>query len=618
MSTISPSITSIHWFRKGLRIHDNPALIAAASGMIYGEKKYNIAHCLPIFILDPWFVKSGLVGKNRMQFLLETLQDLNNQLESKFQSKLLIFQGKPHEILPKLWKEYNIKLLSFELDTEPYALERDYDIVKMATESKIQIFSPVSHTLLNMYDIESYFQPQKTTSCLQYSSFVKYVESQNIETPYPQPDSKLFAPLPKIQDESYMKTIPKKLSDIDFPGEDINPKEHTPHYGGEIVAIKRMYAYLSDKNKVIKFSKPETRPTAFNPADTTVLSPYLKFGCLSSRFFYYELKKIIDANKKVATQPPTSLLGQLYWREFFYYQAYTTPGFSCIKENKNCIQVPWRDETDPQGKMYFEAWKNAKTGYPFIDACMMQLKKEGFMHHLARHAVACFLTRGDLWCSWELGVKVFDELLLDADYALNNGNWMWLSASCFFYQYFRVYGPVSFPKKTDKEGAFVRHYLPELKDFPSKYIYEPWTAPLEVQKKAGCIIGKDYPSPIVVHEVVSKENIDKMKVIYANKSFGVYPKDKLNKWQIMKNMLFKKTEKRNNNLNKEADERHDGEIKASVDMITDVGVDDAENEKKNVVNMNKRNAPKKRKTTDETNQTITNMFAKKLKKNPDI
>ena len=92
---------------------------------------------------------------------------------------------------------------------------------------------------------------------------------------------------------------------------------------------------------------------------------------------------------------------------------------------------------------------------------------------------------------------------------------MWLSCSCFFYQYFRCYSPVAFPQKYDKEGAYVRKWLPKLKDFPAKYIYEPWKAPIADQKKAGCIIGVDYPKPIVDHQPVSKANMDKMNKAYA-------------------------------------------------------------------------------------------------------
>jgi cryptochrome len=92
---------------------------------------------------------------------------------------------------------------------------------------------------------------------------------------------------------------------------------------------------------------------------------------------------------------------------------------------------------------------------------------------------------------------------------------MWLSCSCFFYQYFRCYSPVAFPKKYDKEGAYVRHWLPQLKHMPTKYIYEPWLCPIADQKKAGCIIGKDYPKPIVEHAAASKENMDRMAKAYA-------------------------------------------------------------------------------------------------------
>jgi cryptochrome len=146
---------------------------------------------------------------------------------------------------------------------------------------------------------------------------------------------------------------------------------------------------------------------------------------------------------------------------------------------------------------------------------MTQLQAQGWIHHLARHSVACFLTRGDLFISWEHGAKHFDKLLLDADWALNNGNWMWLSASCYFHQFFRVYSPVAFGKKTDKNGDYIRKWLPQLRHMPAKYIYEPWTAPRSVQEQAGCVVGVDYPAPIVDHKVVSKRNMMWMKDAYA-------------------------------------------------------------------------------------------------------
>ena len=95
------------------------------------------------------------------------------------------------------------------------------------------------------------------------------------------------------------------------------------------------------------------------------------------------------------------------------------------------------------------------------------------------------------------------------------GNWMWLSASCYFHQFFRVYSPVSFGKKTDKNGDYIRKWIPKLRKMPAKYIYEPWSAPRAVQEQAGCIVGVDYPEPIVDHKVVSKRNMVWMKEAYA-------------------------------------------------------------------------------------------------------
>ena len=103
------------------------------------------------------------------------------------------------------------------------------------------------------------------------------------------------------------------------------------------------------------------------------------------------------------------------------------------------------------------------TGFPWIDAIMTQLREEGWIHHLARHAVACFLTRGDLWISWEEGMKVFEELLLDADWSVNAGTWMWLSCSSFFQQFFHCYCPVKFGRKADPNGDYIRKYIPALK-----------------------------------------------------------------------------------------------------------------------------------------------------------
>ncbi|MGH0153994.1 UNVERIFIED_CONTAM: hypothetical protein FKN15_029433 [Acipenser sinensis] len=184
-----------------------------------------------------------------------------------------------------------------------------------------------------------------------------------------------------------------------------------------------------------------------------------------------------------------------------------------MEGNPICVQIPWDKNPEALAK-----WAEGRTGFPWIDAIMTQLRQEGWIHHLARHAVACFLTRGDLWLSWEEGMKVFEELLLDADWSVNAGSWMWLSCSSFFQQFFHCYCPVGFGRRTDPNGDYIRRYLPVLRGFPAKYIYDPWNAPESVQKIAKCVIGVHYPKPMVNHAEASRLNIERMKQIYQQLS----------------------------------------------------------------------------------------------------
>lgn len=195
--------------------------------------------------------------------------------------------------------------------------------------------------------------------------------------------------------------------------------------------------------------------------------------------------------------------------EWYQVAAAAEQNFDKMVDNKICRQIPWYDD-----QSLLDAWAYGRTGYPFIDAIMRQLRQEGWIHHLGRHTVACFLTRGDLWQSWEKGQQVFEELLLDADWATNAGNWLWMSASAFNYQYNRIYNPSAFGKKTDPRGDYIKKYCPELRQFPSNLIYEPWKAMSSDKQKYQCIIGRDYPNRIVIHELVQRININRMKQAY--------------------------------------------------------------------------------------------------------
>ncbi|KAG8681518.1 hypothetical protein FRC11_001019, partial [Ceratobasidium sp. 423] len=374
------------------------------------------------------------------------------------------------------------------------------------------------------------------------------------------------------------------------------PTPTTTIHGGETVGRARLFAFNADDegNRAALFEKPKTSPAVPGPfgmsqssgkfkdqsdldarADeseyedvpedtqiditkpsTTLMSPYLKFGCVGVRECYWSCKAPKSAKK------PENLLGQLEFRDMYYAAELAVGGtaFARVQGNPICRYIPWNcptvysedgnpiiprpeDQKHPEAEEWLAAWTEGRTGFPWIDALMRQLREEGWMHHLGRHSVACFLTRGQCYISWERGAEVFDgkwinsshaiqhiliqhwqtEYLIDWDPASNYGNWMWLSCSAFFTQFLRVYGVATWPSKFDKTGALVRKYIPELQKFPDQYIYEPWLAPKSVQKEAGCIIGKDYPAPMLDENEEKSRNIDKMKAAYNAGLYGNAP-----------------------------------------------------------------------------------------------
>ena len=159
---------------------------------------------------------------------------------------------------------------------------------------------------------------------------------------------------------------------------------------------------------------------------TTGLSPYLSTGCLSVRMLWKECEKCYLLGKH--SEPPESLHGQLLFREMFYLLSRSVENWDRDSENEMCKPIDW-DEFQAE-KM--TAWEKGQTGFPLIDAMMSQLDATGWMHHLGRHAVSCFLTRGQLWQNWMFGRDVFDKKLVDSDWALNNGNGRlsWLLSPC--------------------------------------------------------------------------------------------------------------------------------------------------------------------------------------------
>jgi deoxyribodipyrimidine photo-lyase len=193
-------------------------------------------------------------------------------------------------------------------------------------------------------------------------------------------------------------------------------------------------------------------------------------------------------------------LSELIWRDFYFQILYHFPHAADAAFKPRYDKLLFKNN-----ELLFTAWCEARTGYPIIDAAMRQINQTGFMHNRLRMIVASFLTK-DLLVDWRWGEKYFADHLNDFDLAANNGGWQWAaSTGCDAQPYFRIFNPVSQSQRFDAQGKFIRRYVPELAKVPDKYIHAPWGMPPLEQKLAGCVIGKDYPAPVVDHDVARRE-----------------------------------------------------------------------------------------------------------------
>ncbi|KAG7095056.1 hypothetical protein E1B28_005846 [Marasmius oreades] len=561
-----PAPRVIYWFRTDLRLHDSPALKAAID--LEPECLY------PIWSWDPHYLYRAPVGPNRWKFLLDCQNDLSASITKlNPRSKLFLIREAPQTLFPKLFNEWKITHLVFEKDTDAYGNDRDQNVIELAKKAGVDVVVKIGRTL---YDPDQLVKENKGKPTMSISQVqAAGARIGQIPRPIPAPQS---LPDPGNTDLSFHQERP--LNDPDFntaqrdgtdksyealagPNndfavptmEELGPKEATtPHRGGESIALKMLDEIISNEDYTATFEKPKTAPTAFGPQSTTLLSPHLHFGSLSCREFYWRVQDVVDKYKGKASEPPTSLTGQLLFRDM-YFGAQASLGylFGQTYKNPQCRFIPWHlpseidtktgfitgkySKDSDQAEEWFTRWKEGRTGFPWIDALMRQLKLEGWIHHLGRHAVACFLTRGGCYIHWERGAEVFEEWLIDHEAACNIGNWQWLSCTAFFSQYYRCYSPIAFPKKWDKAGDFVRKYVPELKNFDQKYIYEPANAPIADQKRWGCLIEgegdgtstsegklKLYPKPMFDFAERRDICIKGMKNAYSIGLYGDNPK----------------------------------------------------------------------------------------------
>jgi deoxyribodipyrimidine photo-lyase len=449
------------WIRRDLRLTDNQALAAA------------LAHAdgvMPVFVLDPTLLNSPYVGPKRVAFLLAGLRRLDEDLRARG-SRLIVGWGDPRDELTALLTECGAEAIFTEEDFTPYAQQRDSGVAERLPLHLVggRIVHPPGVVL--------------KADGTPYTVFTPF--GRRWKT-FPLPQAGAVLPAP-----DWLST-PPEVSSLPIPTEPAW-RPTVPFPPGEAEAQRRLRAFVDgDDSPVYRYAEGRDR---LDIDGTSCLSPYLHLGMVSTRqAVVAALEAIATAPDAQARQGAETWLDELIWREFYVHILYHFPYVLQESFRANLRAVPWENDEEA-----FAAWCEGRTGYPVVDAGMRQLVQTGWMHNRARMIVASFLVK-DLLIDWRWGERYFMQQLVDGDLASNNGGWQWTAGTgTDAAPYFRVFNPVLQGKKHDPQAAYVHRWVPELARVPDKFVHQPWKMPFEAQQKAGCIMGQDYPAPIVDH-----------------------------------------------------------------------------------------------------------------------
>lgn len=451
------------WLRRDLRVHDHPALHRALAAAEY---------VVPVFCLDERLLRGRHASGSRTQFLLDCLADLADSLRSRG-GTLRVHHGRPERVLPELARELEAGVVFWTEDVSPFAAARDRSVrqalgrIKVDVETAPGLFAAADPATLST----SAGGPYKVFTPF-HRAWLRVPRRCPLPAPrsVPTPPGLVETKLPTLQQLGLEQTCT------------------SPARGGERQGRQITTRFLSEQVADYGSGRDELGGDA-----SSRLSPYLHFGCISAR----------ELEQRLGDGPgPEAFRRQLCWRDFYAHVLAHFPDNA-----RREFQPRYRGTIRwSRAKKRFEAWCEGATGYPLVDAAMRQLRREGWMHNRARLLVGSFLTK-DLGIDWRWGERWFMRLLIDGDQASNNGNWQWIASVGVDPQpaFRRIYNPARQQQRFDPRGDYVRRYLPELRDVPDEYLAEPWTMPEAVQKQAGCIIGSDYPEPIVDHAAARHE-----------------------------------------------------------------------------------------------------------------
>ena len=460
MYPIDNCMDSLFIFRRDLRLEDNTALSAAIK---------DSDRVVPCFIFDPGQVGDGneYRSNNSLQFMIESLHDLERQLE-KSSGRLFLFYGKTDEVVSRLLKERTPEAVYINRDYTPYSAGRDAAVGRACRMYGAELRA-FSDCLLN--EPESIMKNDGKP----YTVFTHFYNRSVLE--------KVRTRLKGLRGNYCMENIPFEQESSIYEKILREKNDRLAVRGGRKEALD----ILGRMERFGGYAKEKDIPAL---DATTHLSAHLKYGTCSVREAYHSVREKLG--------PAHPLIRQFYWRDFFTHIGYHFPRVFGKPFNERFDRIKWSYDREN-----FDAWCAGRTGFPIVDAGMRELVATGYMHNRVRMIAASFLVK-DLHIDWRWGERYFAQKLVDYDPCVNNGNWQWsASTGCDAQPYFRIFNPWLQQKRYDPECRYVKKWVPELSGLAPKEIQS-----LHIAKRK--ING--YPTPLVVHEAES----GKAKELFRN------------------------------------------------------------------------------------------------------